>query len=136
MAPTPPLPPGTETRPLPPLDQPIVKATDLGSVQVLKHGNLYLLTHPLGDVHPDSGALGLYLSDTRRLSCAVVRVSGVRPVLLRASSGSSFRGAIQLTNPREDRAWAVATRLLAPVMFSGWGVRTYAAGQPGYNPIG
>ncbi len=24
---------------------------------------------------------------------------------------------------------------MAPDMFSGWGIRTYAAGQPGYNPI-
>ena len=48
---------------------PIQKATDLGSVQVLKHGNLYLLTDPFGDIHPDSRGLGLYLSDTRMLSC-------------------------------------------------------------------
>ena len=32
---------------------PIVQATDLGSVQVLKHGNLYLLTDAFGDIHPD-----------------------------------------------------------------------------------
>jgi glycogen debranching enzyme len=25
---------------------------------------------------------------------------------------------------------------MSPTMFSGWGVRTYGAGQPGYNPIG
>ena len=31
---------------------------------------------------------------------------------------------------------AVAARLMAPDMFSGWGTRTYAAGQPGYNPMG
>jgi glycogen debranching enzyme len=30
----------------------------------------------------------------------------------------------------------VADRLMSPTMFSGWGVRTYGAGQPGYNPIG
>ena len=34
------------------------------------------------------------------------------------------------------RAAAVTERLLAPDMFSGWGVRTYAAGQVGYNPVG
>ena len=34
------------------------------------------------------------------------------------------------------RARDVADRLLGPGMFSGWGVRTYAEGQPGYNPIG
>ena len=43
-----------------PVVRPIVKATDLGSVQVLKQGNLYLLTDPFGDVHPDSRGLGLY----------------------------------------------------------------------------
>src|SRR4051794_23335087 len=42
---------------------PIERATDLGSVQVLKHGNLYLLTDPFGDIRPDSRGLGLYLSD-------------------------------------------------------------------------
>ena len=37
---------------------PIVKATDLGSVQVLKHGNRFLLTDSFGDIHPDSRGLG------------------------------------------------------------------------------
>ena len=37
---------------------------------------------------------------------------------------------------RPERARAVADRLLSPEMFSGWGIRTYASGQPGYNPIG
>jgi glycogen debranching enzyme len=35
-----------------------------------------------------------------------------------------------------SRARAVADRLLGPELFSGWGIRTYAAGQPGYNPLG
>ena len=48
---------------------PIEKATDLGSVQVLKHGNLYLLTDQFGDIHPDSRGLGLY---RRRHAAAVV----------------------------------------------------------------
>src|SRR5204863_8972851 len=30
----------------------------------------------------------------------------------------------------------VADGLMSQSMFSGWGVRTYGAGQPGYNPIG
>jgi len=34
------------------------------------------------------------------------------------------------------RAAAVARALVAPPLFSGWGVRTYAAGQPGFNPLG
>ena len=82
---------------------PIQKATDLGSVQVLKHGNLYLLTDPFGDIHPDSRGLGLYRSDTRLLSCCALRVGGVRPVVLQASMGGNFRGSVQLTNPSADR---------------------------------
>jgi glycogen debranching enzyme len=34
------------------------------------------------------------------------------------------------------RARDVADRLMGPGLFSGWGIRTYAAGQTGYNPIG
>ena len=34
------------------------------------------------------------------------------------------------------RARDVADRLLSPAMFSGWGIRTYAQGQPGFNPFG
>jgi glycogen debranching enzyme len=34
------------------------------------------------------------------------------------------------------RHTAVAERLMKPDLFSGWGIRTYAAGQPGYNPVG
>src|SRR4051812_6268228 len=82
---------------------PIEKATDLGSVQVLKHGNLYLLTDPFGDIRPDSRGLGLYLSDTRLLSCLWLRVDGARPVLLQGSMGANYRGSIQLTNPSADR---------------------------------
>src|SRR3954462_1246972 len=82
---------------------PIEKATDLGSVQVLKHGNLYLLTDPFGDIRPDSRGLGLYLSDTRILSCCSLRISGARPVLLQGSLGANYRGSIQLTNPSADR---------------------------------
>jgi glycogen debranching enzyme len=35
----------------------------------------------------------------------------------------------------EARAAALADRLLADDMYSGWGIRTLAAGQPRYNPI-
>jgi glycogen debranching enzyme len=35
-----------------------------------------------------------------------------------------------------DRAAAVAERLLAPDMFTGWGIRTLSSRNPGYNPIG
>ena len=82
---------------------PIVKATDLGSVQVLKHGNLFLLTDQFGDIHSDSRGLGLYRNDTRLLSCSVLRVGGERPVVLQGSTGANYRGVIQLTNPTLDR---------------------------------
>jgi glycogen debranching enzyme len=36
----------------------------------------------------------------------------------------------------EDRADEVAARLFEPRLFSGWGVRTMAEGDGGYNPIG
>ncbi len=82
---------------------PIVKATDLGSVQVLKHGNRFLLTDSFGDIHPDSRGLGLYYGDTRMLACSVLRIGGIRPVLLQTSVGSNYRGGIQMTNPSADR---------------------------------
>jgi len=34
-----------------------------------------------------------------------------------------------------DRACTVADALIAPPMWSGWGIRTLAAGQPAYNPL-
>ena len=67
---------------------PIVKATDLGSVQVLKHGNLFLLTDQFGDIHSDSRGLGLYRDDTRLLSCSVLRIGEARPVVLQGSTGA------------------------------------------------
>ena len=81
----------------------IVAATDLGGVGVLKHGNIYFLSDPFGDVHPDSRGLGLYDLDTRVLSCAILRINGVRPTLLRAQSAASHMSTIQLTNPEQRR---------------------------------
>jgi len=37
--------------------------------------------------------------------------------------------------PSAERAAAVAERLLAPDMFSGWGIRTLSARHPAYNPL-
>ena len=88
---------------LPPRAVAIVKATDLGSVQVLKHGNRFLLTDSFGDIHPDSRGLGLYDGDTRVLACSVLRIGGIRPVLLQTSVGANYRGGIQMTNPSADR---------------------------------
>src|SRR5215218_4600277 len=82
---------------------PIARATDLGSVQVLKHENLFLLTDPFGDIHPDSRGLGLYLGDTRILSCEVLRVGGARPVLLQGSAGGNNESTIHLTYQSIDR---------------------------------
>jgi glycogen debranching enzyme len=94
---------GRATRFIEPRISPIEKATDLGSVQVLKHGNLFLLTDQFGDIHSDSRGLGLYFRDTRILSCSVLRVSGLRPVVLQGSTGANFQGVIQLTNPTLSR---------------------------------
>jgi len=93
----------TQSIELPPPHPTIVPATDLGGVGVLKHGNVFLLTDPFGDIHPDSRGLGLYDLDTRVLSCAVLRINGVRPTLLRAQSASNHISTIQLTNPETRR---------------------------------
>src|SRR5438132_7120958 len=86
-------------RQLPAPEPVIVPATDLGGVGVLKHGNVYLLSDAFGDIHPDSRGLGLYDLDTRVLSCAVLRVNGVRPTLLRGQIAANHISSIQLTNP-------------------------------------
>jgi glycogen debranching enzyme len=56
-----------------------------------------------------------------------------RPV---ASIGSNPGQALWTGIIPPERAMIVADRLIEPDLFSGWGVRTYAAGQPGYNPVG
>ena len=56
-----------------------------------------------------------------------------------AGSTRSARTPASASGPGSSspaRARDVADRLLSPAMFSGWGIRTYAADQPGYNPIG
>ena len=100
-----------EIRLVAPPDRVVVHATDLGGVGVLKHGDLFLLTDPFGDIHPDSRGLGLYSGDTRVLSCSVVSVDGSRPALLRGDNDQNFRGTIQLTNAetRRDPADKVTT---------------------------
>jgi glycogen debranching enzyme len=76
-----------------------VKATDLGSAQVLKHLELFLVSDVFGDIHPDSRGMGLYDGDTRVLSCSVLRIAGERPVILHSDPGGSWRGVVQGTNP-------------------------------------
>jgi glycogen debranching enzyme len=91
--------PGGQVTFLPARETTIVKATDLGGVQVLKHEDLYMLTDGFGDIHEDSRGLGLYQGDTRILSCASLRINGSRPIVLRADTGANYRATIQLTNP-------------------------------------
>jgi glycogen debranching enzyme len=93
----------------------IVPATDLGGVGVLKHGNLYLLSDPFGDIHADSRGLGLYDLDTRVLSCAVLRINGVRPTLLRTQAAANHIATIQLTNPEVRRDPAIKNEIGAAV---------------------
>jgi glycogen debranching enzyme len=76
-----------------------VKATDLGSAQVLKHLDMFLVSDAFGDIHPDSRGMGLYDGDTRILSCSVLRIAGERPVVLQSDPGGSWRGVMQATNP-------------------------------------
>ena len=75
-----------------------MKATDLGSAEVLKHLDMFLVADAFGDIHPDSRGMGLYDGDTRILSRCVLRVAGERPVLLRSDPGGSWRGVTQATN--------------------------------------
>jgi glycogen debranching enzyme len=86
-------------RTLSPRPRAIVKAVDLGSTAVLRHGALTLVADPFGDVHPDERGLGLYLGDTRVLSTLALLVDDRRPTLLEPDQGGFDRGVVQLTNP-------------------------------------
>ena len=81
----------------------IIPATDLGSVEVAKEGNLYLLTDPRGDIRLDGRGLGLYELDTRILSTSVLRLNGAQLTLLRGPYRDSGADTIQLTNPELRR---------------------------------
>ena len=89
----------TPVRTFPARPRPIVKATDLGSAQVLKHLDMFLVSDAFGDIHPDSRGMGLYDGDTRILSCSVLRIAGERPVVLHSDPGGSWRGVVTATNP-------------------------------------
>jgi glycogen debranching enzyme len=77
----------------------IIPATDLGGLTVLKREGVFLLTGASGDVVPNSKGMGLYVGDTRVLSCLVLLVDEKRPVVLRPDPGGSARGTIVLMNP-------------------------------------
>ena len=87
------------TRQVPPRPRPIVQVIDLGGVQVVKHGNVFLLSDPTGDVEPDGRGLGLYDGDTRILSMARLRIGGQRPVVLASDPGGAWEGIVRATNP-------------------------------------
>ncbi|MFC0239288.1 amylo-alpha-1,6-glucosidase [Rhodopseudomonas telluris] len=55
-----------------------------------------------------------------------------RPCKVRSSNAGQllFTGIV-----RHDRARLVATDLMRPHFFSGWGIRTIACGEPRYNPM-
>ena len=81
----------------------IIPATDLGSVEVAKEGNLYLLTDPRGDIRLDGRGLGLYELDTRILSTSILRLNGTQLTLLRGPYRDDGADTIQLTNPELRR---------------------------------
>ncbi len=89
------------TIPAPPVS--IIPATDLGSVEVAKDGNFYLLTDPRGDIRADGRGLGLYRLDTRVLSTSVLRLNGAQLTLLRGPHREGETDTIQLTNPQLRR---------------------------------
>jgi len=100
---------------LPARARPIIKATDLGSTAVLRHGALTLVADPFGDLHVDGRGLGLYHGDTRILSGLAFLLDGLRPTLLEPDAGGSDRGVVQLTNPelRNDPAVVPGSASLA-----------------------
>ena len=77
----------------------VIRATELGSVGVLKAGTLVLVSDARGDVVPDRRGLGLYRGDTRVLSTLALLVEDRSPTLLRADPGGAASGVVQLTNP-------------------------------------
>lgn len=79
--------------------RPVIAATELGSVAVLKAGALVFLADERGDAAPDGRGLGLYLGDTRVLSTLAVTIHDGTPTLLRADPGGAADGIVQLTNP-------------------------------------
>ncbi|CAN5868359.1 glycogen debranching N-terminal domain-containing protein [soil metagenome] len=70
---------------------------------------------------PDEGTLALALDGRKR------QIDGV-------SSNVGHALYCDIVDPR--RAAAVGERLMAPDMFSGWGVRTLSKKNPAYNPMG
>ncbi|MEA2676010.1 MAG: hypothetical protein QOJ81_151, partial [Chloroflexota bacterium] len=78
---------------------PVVRATDLTGVHVLKSGEMFMLNNAHGDVRPDGRGLGLFLGDTRFLSTYDLVLNGTHPVVLRAGPAASQHSVIQMANP-------------------------------------
>ncbi len=92
-------PAGTAPGFVPARPRPVIRATELGSVGVVKSGSLVLVSDARGDVIPDRRGLGLYRGDTRVLSTLALLVEDRSPTLLRADPGGAASGVVQLTNP-------------------------------------
>jgi glycogen debranching enzyme len=69
--------------------------------RVLKHGETFGIFNRFGDIQPvETGDRGLYHEGTRFLSELVLRVAGVRPLLLGSSiTGDNCTLIVDLTNP-------------------------------------
>jgi glycogen debranching enzyme len=93
------IPAGAAAGLVPARPRPVIRATELGSVAVLKAGPLVLMADTRGDVIPDRRGLGLYRGDTRVLSTLALLVEDRSPTLLRADPGGAASGVVQLTNP-------------------------------------
>ena len=90
---------GGTSRRIPARPRPVIAATNLGSVGVLKAGALVLLADERGDIVPDRRGLGLYMGDTRVLSTLALLIAGDPPTLLREDPAGAAAGTVQLTNP-------------------------------------
>jgi glycogen debranching enzyme len=71
-----------------------------GAIQVLE-GSTFMLSDPLGDVHPGSVA-GLYHEDTRHLNRFVLTVNGAAPVVLTSREVDYYSASFFTTNPALD----------------------------------
>ena len=78
---------------------PVLRATDLTGVHVIKSGDMFMLNNAHGDVRPDGRGLGLFLGDTRFLSTYDLLLNGTHPVVLRAGPAASQHSVIQMANP-------------------------------------
>ena len=78
---------------------PVVRATDLTGVHVIKSGDMFLMNNAHGDVRPDGRGLGLFLGDTRYLSTYDLVLNGTHPVVLRAGPAAAQHSVIQMANP-------------------------------------